>query len=84
MSLKGKFVQLITDKLCIVKEDLTHNEESIINISFALLKEKLEDLKLANETIHRLEIENKNLKSYNDNTDYHSDIDDADDTGDDY
>lgn len=80
--MKEEFVKLMCDKLCIVKEDLTDNEWVIINMSFAIVLEKIEDLKLANESIKRLTIENANLKAYNDDTEYYHDDSDTDDMDD--
>jgi hypothetical protein len=51
-------------------EDLTDTEKEIINYSFSVLKERLEDIKLLNDEVARLNIEIANLKSYNDDKDY--------------
>lgn len=56
--------------LLIKKEDLTETEKQIIEYSFSVLKERLEDIKLLNDEVVRLNIEIANLKSYNDDKDY--------------
>ena len=57
-------------KIDFIKEELTDNENSIINVAYNLFKEKLEDIKILQDEITRLSVENANLKSYNDNRDY--------------
>ncbi len=56
--------------LLIKKEDLTDSEKQIIDYSFVVLGERLEDIKLLNDEVKRLNIELANLKSYDDNNDY--------------
>ena len=69
-SLKDRYKELILSRVLIDKEDLTDEESSIINFSYELFQEKLDDIKLLNNEIVRLSIELANLKSYNDNNDY--------------
>lgn len=69
-SLKDRYKELILSRVLIDKEDLTDEESSIINFSYELFQEKLDDIKLLNDEIVRLSIELANLKSYNDNNDY--------------
>jgi hypothetical protein len=69
-SLKDQYYDLVTDRIKVPKEDLTENEISIIEFGFELMKEKLEDLKILNDDIKRLSIENANLRAYNDDKDY--------------
>ena len=69
-SLKDQYYDLVTDRIKVSKDDLTENEIRIIEFGFELMKEKLEDLKILNDDIKRLSIENANLKAYNDNKDY--------------
>ena len=57
-------------KIDFIKEELTDNENSIINVAYNLFKEKLEDIKILEDEITRISVENANLKSYNDNRDY--------------
>ena len=69
-SLKDRYKELILSRVLIDKEDLTDEESSIINFSYELFQEKLDDIKLLNNEIVRLSIELANLKSYNYNNDY--------------
>ena len=69
-SLKDRYKELILSQVLIDEEDLTDEESSIINFSYELFQEKLDDIKLLNDEIVRLSIELANLKSYNDNNDY--------------
>ena len=55
------------------KEDLTDNEKIIIEVSYEMFQEKLEDIKILNDEIKRLSVENANLKAYNDDRDYEYD-----------
>ena len=57
-------------KIDFIKEELTDNENSIINVAYNLFKEKLEDIKILQDEITRISVENANLKSYNDDRDY--------------
>ena len=67
---KEKYTEGVLDHLLIKMEDLTETEKEIINYSFSVLKERLEDIKLLNDEVVRLNIEIANLKSYNDDKDY--------------
>jgi len=69
-SLIDQYYDIVTGRILISKDDLTENEIKIIEIGFELIKEKLEDLKILNDEIKRLSIENANLKAYSDNKDY--------------
>jgi len=67
---KEKYTEGVLNYLLIKKEDLTETEKEIIDYSFSVLKERLEDIKLLNDEVVRLSIELANLKSYNDDKDY--------------
>jgi hypothetical protein len=67
---KEKYTEGVLNHLLIKMEDLTDTEKEIINYSFSVLKERLEDIKLLNDEVVRLNIEIANLKSYNDDKDY--------------
>jgi hypothetical protein len=67
---KEDYTDGVLNYLLIKKEDLTDSEEEIINYSFSVLEERLEDIKLLNDEVKRLNIELANLKSYDDNKDY--------------
>lgn len=70
-NLKEEYIKLISNKISISKEDLTPIELEIIDFTFSLLEEKLEDIKLLNEDLHRIKIDFLNLKSSLDNSEYH-------------
>lgn len=80
-SLKDEYIDLVVNKLTIVKDDLTDNENEIINIGYDLLKEKLEDIKILNDENKRISLELANLRSSLDDNDYPNwgDEDDEDD-----
>jgi len=61
---KEEYVDGVLNYLLISKEDLTDTEKQIIDYSFSVLKERLEDIKLLNDEIKRLSIELANLKAY--------------------
>jgi hypothetical protein len=67
---KEKYTEGVLNFILIKKEDLTDTEKEIINYSFSVLEERLEDIKLLNDEVIRLNIELANLKSYNDDKDY--------------
>lgn len=67
---KEEYIDGVLNYLLIKREDLTDSEKEIINYSFSVLKERLEDIKLLNDEVNRLNIELANLKSYDDNKDY--------------
>jgi hypothetical protein len=67
---KQKYTEGLVNYLLIKEEDLTETEKEIIDYSFSVLKERLEDIKLLNDEVVRLSIELANLKSYNDDKDY--------------
>jgi len=62
-SIKDKYIKFICSKISIIKEDLTHVELSIIENSFNLFEEKLDDLKILEDKNKRLIIELANLKA---------------------
>ena len=62
-SLKERYTKLIADKLTISIEDLTESEKAVINESFELFEEKINDLKLANDEVKRLSLELANYKA---------------------
>ena len=57
-------------KIEFLKEELTDNEKYIIEVTYNRFKEKLEDIKILQDEITRISVENANLKSYNDDRDY--------------
>lgn len=81
-SLKERYTKLIADKLTISLEDLTESEKAVINESFELFEEKMDDLKIANDEVKRLAIELANYKAmysqksgrFDDDRDYIDDL----------
>jgi hypothetical protein len=78
-SLKDEYIDLVVNKLTIIKDDLTDNETEIINIGYDLLKEKLEDIKIINDELKRVSLELANLRSSLDDNDYPNWEEDEDD-----
>lgn len=75
-TLKEQYEELILFKLFpdrkieFIKEELTGNEKKIIEFTYELFQEKLDDMKILKDEITRISVENANLKSFNDNKDY--------------
>ena len=69
-SLKKEYSKIISDRLLICFEDLSSTELLIIDHSFDIIESKVKEIKELNDMIYRLNIEIRNLKSYNDNKDY--------------
>jgi hypothetical protein len=80
-TLKEQYEELILSKLFpdrkieFVREELTDNEKMIIEFTYELFQEKMDDMKILKDEITRVSIENANLKSFNDNKDYDYDND---------
>ena len=64
MDFKKEYTKMMSDKLTISVEDLTENEKTLIEFSFTIFIEKLDEIKLLNDDVKRLSIELSNLKSY--------------------
>lgn len=64
-SLKEQYRDLVVEKLSISKEDLTETEETIIDIGYNLLIEKLEDIKILKDELRRVSIDLANIKAFN-------------------
>lgn len=64
MDFKKEYTKMMSDKLTISVEDLTENEKTLIEFSFTIFTEKLDEIKMLNDDIKRLSIELSNLKSY--------------------
>ena len=75
-TLKEQYEELILSKLFpdrkieFVREELTDNEKMIIEFTYELFQEKLDDMKILKDEITRISVDNANLKSFNDNKDY--------------
>jgi len=68
-SLKDKYIKLLADKITVSVDDLTDNELKLINESFELFSEKLDDIKILKDELRRISIELANLKSMRDDSD---------------
>lgn len=69
-TLREQYYELVTGKIGIPKDELNEVELEIIDVGYSLIMEKLEDIKILNDEIRRLSIENANLKAYNDDKEY--------------
>ena len=67
---RQKYIEGVLNHLLIKEEDLTETEKEIITYGFDLLQERLDEMKILNDEIKRLNIELANLKSYNDDGEY--------------
>ncbi len=67
---RQKYTEGVLNHLLIKEEDLTDTEKEIITYGFDLLRERLDEMKILNDEIKRLNIELANLKSYNDDGGY--------------
>lgn len=64
-TLKERYFEMMANKICVILEDLTDNEKTLIEAGFDLFSEKLDDIKILNDEIKRISIELANLKSFN-------------------
>jgi hypothetical protein len=67
-SLKDKYIKLLSSKITVSVDDLTDNELKLINESFDLFSEKLDDIKILQDELKRVNIELINLKAMHDNS----------------
>jgi len=68
-TLKERYVEMMSNKISVSIEDLTDNEMSIIEYSYTIFSEKLEDIKILEDENRRISVELSNLKSYVDDLD---------------
>ena len=68
MDLKNEYAKLLATSISVSIEDLTDNEQTLIDKSFDLFKEKIEDLVIANDEVKRLSIELANHKAMTEDT----------------
>ena len=61
--MKDKYKKLLADHVTISLEDLTPSENAIIDKSFELFDDKLNDIKVLNDEVKRLSLELANLKA---------------------
>lgn len=67
-SLKDKYVKLLSGRITVSVDDLTDNELKLINESFELFSEKLDDIKILKDELKRVSIELANLKAMQDDS----------------
>ncbi len=68
-SLKDRYVKLLASKITVSVDDLTDNESKLINESFELFSEKLDDIQILKDEIKRISVELANLKAMQDDSD---------------
>jgi hypothetical protein len=68
--MRPEYMKYISEKIMISIEDLSDTEMEIINITFDLFKEKMDDIKMLNDDINKLQIAYLNLKSSLDDNNY--------------
>lgn len=69
-ALKTEYKKLMCDKMLVHIDDLSDTELAIIENSFDIIESKVKEIKELNDMIYRLNIEIRNLKSYQDDKDY--------------
>jgi hypothetical protein len=67
-SLKDRYVKLLASRIIVSVDDLTDNELKLIEESFELFSEKLDEIQVLNEEIKRISIELANLKAMQDDS----------------
>jgi hypothetical protein len=67
-SLIDKYIKLLSSKITVSVDDLTDNELKLITESFELFDEKLDDIKILNDELKRVNIELINLKAMRDDS----------------
>ncbi len=67
-SLKDKYVKLLAGRITVSVDDLTDNELKLINESFELFSEKLDDIRVLNDELKRISVELANLKAMRDDS----------------
>jgi hypothetical protein len=67
-SLKDKYIKLLSSKITVSVDDLTDNELTLINESFELFNEKLDDIRILNDNLRRISVELANLKAMQDDS----------------
>jgi hypothetical protein len=68
MDLKNEYTKLLATSISVSIEDLTDNEQKLIDKSFELFKEKIEDMLIATDEVKRLSIELANHKAMHEDT----------------
>lgn len=69
-TMRPEYMKYVSEKIMISIEDLSDTEMEIINITFDLFKEKVDDIKMLNDDINKLQNAYLNLKSSLDDNNY--------------
>ena len=80
MELKERYKQIMAENICVVVDDLSPNEEKLIECSFHLFQGKIEEMEYLQDEVKRLNLELISLKAMNERN---SEPDFEDDYGDD-
>lgn len=65
---KEKYIKYLSDKITVSIDDLTDNELKLMNESFEMFNEKLEEIKILSDELRSVKIQLMNIKSMNDDT----------------
>lgn len=65
---KEKYIKYLSDKITVSIDDLTDNELKLMNESFEMFNEKLEEIKILSDELRSVNIQLMNIKSMNDDT----------------
>ena len=68
--LRKEYNKVICDRVGIIYDDLQPVEREIMDISFDIIESKVKEMKELNDMIYRLNIEIRNLKSFQDDKEY--------------
>lgn len=63
---KEKYIKYLSDKITVSIDDLTDNELKLMNESFEMFNEKLEEIKILSDELRSVNIQLMNIKSMND------------------
>jgi hypothetical protein len=67
-SLKERYIKLLAERISVSVDDLTDNELKLIEESFEIFNERLNDITLLNDELRRVNIELANVKSMYDDS----------------
>jgi hypothetical protein len=67
-SLKERYIKLLAERISVSVDDLTDNELKLIEESFEIFNERLNDITLLNDELRRVNIELANVKAMYDDS----------------
>ena len=67
--IKKEYYKIMCNKLSLSEDDLTNNEKILIEFSYSLFNEKMEDIQILKDENRRISIELSNIKTYIDDVD---------------